>query len=399
MNQRTRVIQIFNDRSFCSHLFLSATVYPGSKWVPCCKASGTDIKSAPVSSVSYKQYVNSEHIHSVRKSLENKNQDSFCSACMDVENTGGVSDRMSNNDNWLKIIQDQDLYQPFIDLWDQTQKTGIRDGSPWHWYLFLDNTCQARCVMCDPTFSSSIEKEYARLDLPKIFFAKDQSNDRIVNDPDAVISEFKIHASQVRVLQLLGGEPTLSSQTLELLEWLIAHDYHKQIFIKINTNGIKIPQHWIETVAKFYKSQWSVSVDAIGELNRWIRYPTDWNQLNCNLDKLAHTGSYIMIKTAIHAMNAHYLPELYSWAQERNLRISWTFVQDPDAVSLSVLDDYQRQTLIDKYQNHPAFLAEIGQTIISHMQRAQTFNQDLMKFISALETVRPVKFQEVNQYF
>lgn len=400
-NIKEKIFKIFSSDHFCSHLFLDGTIYPGTKWVPCCKASGTKIGAESLISHKYEDYINGEFIKSLRSDLKNKKENDYCKACTNLEKVGAISDRIKNNLNMYKIINENNLEQQFVDIWNVYEKTGIKKGSPWHFYLFLDNTCQARCVMCDASFSSSIEKEYANLNLPNIFLARNQTNEKVVKNFPVIFEELKKHASSIKILQLLGGEPTISKDCLEILEWLVDNKYSENIFLKINTNGIVLPDKWIEVCKKFYKVQWSVSVDATGDLNTWIRYPTNWQKLQDNLKKITEQNFYYtMINTTVHAMNVHFLPELYQWTKEKNLPLNFVMAYSPKEITVHVLNESQRKSLKEKYTANKEWMQVYGAVVLKLIEEHPMIdNKKLLHFIEILEKVRPTLFEKVNPYF
>ena len=396
MNKQ-QIQDLLQSEHFCSHLALSATVYPGSRWVPCCKSNGETFVSVPLTQMTLQEYKSDQKFQSIKSDLANQTQNEFCRVCKDVEAAGGQSDRQSNNANWLRIISEQDLWQEF-DQWYQSEQAGQHGA--WHWYLFLDNQCQARCVMCDPVFSTALEKEYGILGWKQIQFAKDRSQDLTVNDPVRVVEEFKKHASQAKILQLLGGEPTLSQDGLDLLQWLVDQGFSQHMILKINTNGIKIPRKWLDVCQNFKQCQWSVSVDALGDLNHWIRYPTPWKNVETSIAELKQHGFFIMIKTTVHALNVHYIPEVYDWAKQQELLLHITPVFAPAELGLANLNNIQRYALIEKFRSNDAFYQAHGKVLIDYVDSNPCRGQEsLLTFIRQLQPHRPVPFDHVNEFF
>jgi hypothetical protein len=395
MNSREQVSQLLNSSKFCSYLEITGTVYPGGTRVPCCKASGSDIGSIPVSSISYQQYQHSDVIDSIRNDLAQRNSQSYCRACIAAENQGLASDRTNNNQNWLRYLDQTDQWNEFVQLVNTKQQ------GPWHWMLFLDNTCQARCVMCDSSFSTAIEQEYKKLNLPASFMTKIQPQKQAdATEIQQTLEDIKSSAHNIKMIQLLGGEPTLQKPCYDILQWLIENKHSENIAIKINTNGINLSQNWL-SMAQYFKSwQWTFSIDATGDLNTWIRYPTRWDTLTENINKARASGSTVIAKTTIHAMNVHFLPELWSWAQQQNLYWMYHFVEDPQDISVSVLTPAQRKQLIEKYNQYPEFVLSHGADIIKFVSSMPDRDPEpLLNFIQTLTPHRPGPFDQVNPYF
>jgi MoaA/NifB/PqqE/SkfB family radical SAM enzyme len=400
---KNKVKEILNSKNFCAYLYNHATIYPGAKWVPCNKSCGKDSKEmSPVATTTYEQYTNNEFIKKLKYDMDKNNPNSFCDPCFKDEALGINSSRIYNNQNLERIIEEWNLEDQFLDMWETRNNINKnKKDSPYHWQLYIDNICQARCVMCDHTFSSSIEKEYEKLNLPLSFFARVNSNNKIINDPNSIINEIKKHADSIKVLQILGGEPMLSDNCYNLLNYLNKEGHSNHIFLKINTNGITLPERYIDICKKFYKVQWTFSIDAFNELNHWIRYPTRWEKLCKNLERIKKENFYhVMIQSTVHAMNAHYLPELYDWVKQQKLHHYTIIVDEPNKISISCLTKKQRQALEKKYSKFVQFKKDHGDKILSHLNnKEQIKNTDLIYFIKKLEKERPSNFSDINEFF
>jgi len=107
-----------------------------------------------------------------------------------------------------------------------------------------------------------------------------------------------------------------------------------------------------------------------------------------------------MIQSTVHAMNVHYLPELWDWAKQQELHHHTIIVNAPNEISISSLTEKQRQALEKKYSISLQFKKEHGDKILIHLNNnKKTKNTDLIYFIKQLEKIRPSKFSVVNKFF
>ena len=81
-----------------------------------------------------------------------------CEYCKDIEETGGFSDRMHNND--------LPGYAP-VELKDNPTLTHVK---PTIVEIFAKNTCNFACTYCGPRLSSKIEQEMNRHDIHPLLF-------------------------------------------------------------------------------------------------------------------------------------------------------------------------------------------------------------------------------------
>ena len=119
-----------------------------------------------------------------------------------------------------------------------------------------------------------------------------------------------------------GGEPLLIKEHKTFLEEIIRQGYADKILVRYNTNGLIVNDEIIDLWKKFKKVKVGFSIDAVGERNWYIRYPSDWNTIVQNLHKLDNTPDNIQVSiaTAIQILNIKNLPELARWKVEQNFK-------------------------------------------------------------------------------
>jgi hypothetical protein len=99
------------------------------------------------------------------------------------------------------------------------------------------------------------------------------------------------------------------------------------------------------------------SVDATGDKNSFIRYPSKWDVANENIRKLLE-NPYIHgmnITCSIQWLNAPFLPEFYEWAVpltklKPHTTINQNFIVFPDYLSLNCASKEFKQGLSDIYE-------------------------------------------------
>jgi MoaA/NifB/PqqE/SkfB family radical SAM enzyme len=119
-----------------------------------------------------------------------------------------------------------------------------------------------------------------------------------------------------------GGEPLLIKEHKLFLEEIIRQGYADKILVRYNTNGLLVDDNIIELWKKFKKVKVGFSIDAVGDRNYYIRYPSDWATIERNLHKLDNTPDNIQVSiaTAIQILNIKHLPELAKWKIQQNFK-------------------------------------------------------------------------------
>jgi organic radical activating enzyme len=126
----------------------------------------------------------------------------------------------------------------------------------------------------------------------------------------------------LRQVYFAGGEPLMIKEHKQFLEEIIRQGYADKILVRYNTNGLLIDDEIITLWKKFKKVKVGFSIDAVGDRNYYIRYPSDWDTIERNLHKLDNTPDNIQVSiaTAIQILNIKHLPELAKWKIQQNFK-------------------------------------------------------------------------------
>ena len=181
------------------------------------------------------------------------------------------------------------------------------------------NMCNLACAMCSPYNSSLIEKEYEKLKgQHRIFEESDfPVRSQWYRDPDK-LKEIARELSSYNQIRFTGGEPTVNNYLIDFLTEVRKHN--TDIIIKLTTNGNNWPSKLHELLKEF-KTNISVSIDAYGEKNNYIRYPSNWNKIEKNIDKMLELPMRkIECGTTIASYNVHLMEELAQWVQVKGFQ-------------------------------------------------------------------------------
>lgn len=151
-------------------------------------------------------------------------------------------------------------------------------GIDLHW----DNTCNFKCVYCNPKQSSLIAQEQnvpvTRLDLANI---------------DKIINMVVKNQHKLKEIYLSGGEPLLIKHNLKLLSQISNTD----VPLRINSNiSVANEKNLIFLEIKRFKNVlWTISADTMGEKYNYIRSGGDWDIFIKNLNNITKLGHGIRL--------------------------------------------------------------------------------------------------------
>lgn len=227
---------------------------------------------------------NSDYLKKLRLSLIKGEKVNTCSRCYMQEELGYSSMRnQKNKDNLVR----------------STNADGSLNYLPTNLELHFGNLCNLGCKMCSQQFSHTIGKELLKMgeqDPDFLKWVKRESG--VVNnwtgELDVVYDWFKNEkikksifsfvSEHVEDLNIIGGEPTVIKEFYELLEFCYNAKTLKDKRVLINSNMTNTNPKLTNWLGEMKKWMIAASIDGVGERNRYIRYPADWNSIVKNLE-------------------------------------------------------------------------------------------------------------------
>jgi len=329
--------------NFCVMPFIHAFVTPNTI-SPCCAYTNN------LQYNSKQQYWASEQLKNIQKNMLNNVRDQGCNICWKKEDRGYSSLRQHSNEIYKahtnQIKNNQEIDQPF------------------YLDLRLGNLCNLKCRMCISEWSSQIADEIISnpaedwIDTPK---------QKIIDLGDDAWQLLDQWIPQVRRVFMTGGEPTIIKHNLEYIEKIIQTGRSKEVELIFTTNATNINQKFIEIGRQFKSVSYNVSVDAVGELARYIRYPSDWHTIEDNLRNIGHGVS---LNTTIQWLNMTRLNEIFDFIEHCGIPfggIWFQLVTDPAYLDPIHAPRFMKEKCIsdiDNFLNRPFLQDEKYQNIL-----------------------------------
>jgi len=274
--------------NFCIMPFVHSFVTPNII-SPCC-AYTNQIKLH-----SKTQYWSSEQLKNIQQNMLNNVRDTGCNVCWEKEDRGYSSLRQHSNQ----------IYATHIDQIKQNNK----QNNPFYLDLRLGNLCNLKCRMCTSEWSSQIAGEI--LDNPNEEWI-DTPKQKIIeldNDTWELLDQW---IPYVRRVFMTGGEPTIIKRNLDYINKIIISGQSRNVELIFTTNATNINQNFIDIGKNFKSVSYNVSIDAVGELANYIRYPSNWQTINDNLKKI---GTGVSLNTTIQWLNMTRLNEIFEFIE------------------------------------------------------------------------------------
>lgn len=267
------------------------------------------------------QVWNSKFMRDTRLQLLNDQVPTSCTKCFQEEANGITSKRQWETEVWNEHLDMDNIVST-------TAEDGSLPVSIPYFDLRLGNLCQLKCVMCSPHDSSSWIKDW-KLQYPKyksIELKQDQGWDSKYDytwyQKGNFLDTMKEQAQFIKELYFAGGEPLLIPEHYKILQFMVDTGNAGNCMLRYNSNGLELPEKLLELWSHFKEVRFNFSIDAVGDKNHYIRYPSDWNTIVKNLHILDNTPDNIIVNIAcaVQLLNIMYLPELAKWKISQNFK-------------------------------------------------------------------------------
>lgn len=309
-------------QTFCILPFLHLFVDERGMLYPCCRSVDTlrpnvDGRRKPLRIYDPEPLEtawNSQYMKQLRRDLVAGRRPAPCRRCYAYEDLGVKSHRQSANpENHHHLAGILNRLRDDGSLPLDLKSVDIR----------LGNHCNLRCRMCSPTSTKALIGEWKKL------HGWDESHPYIaeVRHLDWYAQEefwrsLEGHAENVERLHFAGGEPLLIDSMFRFLERLVTAGASRRITLSYNTNLTLLPPQVFDLWPRFAGVKVTVSVDGHGEVNSFIRYPSDWQTLDRNLVCLDNNArrlncSDLSFNTTVQVYNVLRLTELLDYTLAR----------------------------------------------------------------------------------
>lgn len=333
--QKQKIIKIVEEKTgsktFCALPWIHMATRPNGDSRLCCVTNASGAKTgvydvglvkkengepANFGKDSLLEAWNNDYMKSVRKTMLEGNIPASCTKCFEEEANGVVSKRLWEHYEWNKKGLD------LKELVDNTSENGEVPDKIKYLDLRLGHTCNLKCVMCSPHDSSRWTQDYDQLIsktkstivLKQIGWRPEEFNNRWYEKPE-FWDEIFDQIPNIEELYFAGGEPLMIKEHKRFLEEIIARGYASKIQLRYNSNGILIDQKMINIWTNFKQVRFAFSIDALGDRNFYIRYPTEWADIEKSLRMLDNTPDniHVSIACAVQVLNVKHIVDFAKW--------------------------------------------------------------------------------------
>ena len=159
-----------------------------------------------------------------------------------------------------------------------------------------------------------------------------------------------------------------------------------------------MPNSLLELLSKFRKVEVTLSIDAIGMQNEYLRFPSNWNKIKNNVRKLSNLENvYFEINTVVSSLNVHLLDEIIKWGQELEVtRHQFLPVLDPNILHPRLATKEQKDKFLQTYNQYKHIdtikLSRCKNFVLK--PQAQSLLNDMTDFLDRLDKSRKTNWRD-----
>lgn len=286
------------DDHFCYYPWVNIDINEQRNYRPCCKYNNLIANNL-------RDYQNSPELAQLKQDFLDGKKPEGCVRCWRDEDAGVESNRQRY---WKTTLE-----ETVPDL-DKLKSLSMPFG----------NICNLTCRTCKSYSSSKWLNEDKKL--KKHFPEHKVWPHNKYYQTSNFLEEAKSLSKHLVLLEIPGGEPFLTGLDvqLEYLDFLIEHNAHN-ITLHYTTNVTLFPQPELwERWSKFKKVDIQLSIDGIGSVFEYTRYPGNWDEVYINIKKYQqkqkeNDNIHLSISHTVSALNIFYLDKFIQWCRDEEL--------------------------------------------------------------------------------
>jgi sulfatase maturation enzyme AslB (radical SAM superfamily) len=305
-------------------------------------------------------------------------QHSGCQKCYQEEQAGWTTLRQYAN-RWYDQVDQQQL---------------------WHVELRLGNYCNLKCIMCSPGSSSSISVE--RQQHKELFktvniypYTPEMPHYWETIEFQQFSAEF---LSQLKRINITGGEPFMIPEVLIVLDRLMP--VRDTVNVSFNTNLTILTEKILSRLEQFNNLEVSVSLEGIGEMNDYLRYPSKWEQIQEHIATIQTRipNAHVSVNHTFQHASVYSLPALSEFCKKNKISLHLTLVQGNEYLGLNSVPK-QDLTKLSNWVTTTTTLDHAQKQFIKNIIESAVFNLNLYvqyrDYVSVLDTIRKTDYNQV----
>jgi len=335
-----------NKEIFCNSPWYELHIYWDGALAFCCHATPNipyDESLKPtynIKNMSIREWYNSQAMRQARLNMLGNQQWNHCDRCWHEESVAFTSRRHRSNQKSVIFRQNfDDSFQQspgYNKFKHSLENDGAYNGMPVDLHIDLGNYCNLACKMCNPYASSRIATQHRQWGI-----LDDSTEDWTLNQ--AVWNQFKqelASISQLKNIHFMGGETLIQPKFQDLIDFLVEQN-RTDVCISFVTNGTSYDSLLVEKLKLFPRVGIEVSIEAMDQVNDYVRQGTDTQlvieNINKYLDNCNGSSITLTLRPAPGLLTVKSYWQVIEYALQQKLLIKSNLCTDPAFLHINIL--------------------------------------------------------------
>ncbi len=308
-------------KNFCALPFHHLMIRSDGTCQICCQHQTAPAHAVNINRTDVDTWLSGPYVQEVRGMFLADQRPPGCAACWTQEDIGAASMRTRSAREYE--ILGVDTAHPRVENLE----------------IDLGNLCNLKCLMCSEKNSSALLAENRKLGINKIEQQDMDWTDLGYKQVQKLIQQ------RPKVLNIRGGEPLYNRRLLDLVEE-IPDEQARTMVLHITTNATVWNQRWHTALRRFRIIRMMFSVDAVGDLYEYMRFPAVWTEVEKNITDICQLPN---VRPLVHAvvqnLNISRLDRLIDWCHDRSLYLEFEHLSRDMSTGQSITEHLQIQNL------------------------------------------------------
>lgn len=323
----------------CTYPFIQMSTTTSGEYQACCVAK--EQKEYTFKNTTPMKFFNSEFMKTLRADMTKGEMtntiDTSCSKCFEQEKLYGNSKRLDSHKHW---IHGSEKVQKIIDTVNDNNEIDLKPQDIDHFKIkIFGNLCNLRCQMCTPHASSALAAELKKYGVYKGPVRKNHY-DKV--NKDELYKDLRIILPVLREFEIVGGEPLIMDDALEMIEWIVRNGYAENTEFRIITNASVSNIEFFSLMKHFKKATFIVSLDGYGKKDEYIRNKTIWEEKVETIHNMIYSDIEVTWSNTIQLLNIGYLDEIQKFYEELKQQYPNKAIYPPHLNNVLMYPSYMR---------------------------------------------------------
>jgi sulfatase maturation enzyme AslB (radical SAM superfamily) len=249
-----------------------------------------------------------------------------------------------------------------------------------------DNVCNLKCIMCSGYYSSAWREDEVKLGIRVDQKTKPTKHNPVVLDLDL---------TNINSVYFNGGEPLMTRDHINVLNRIIEAGRAGETNVSYSSNGTFPLTDEMQSIwSQFSSVTMYFSIDAVGSVYEYVRYPGIWSEVDCNLREFKQVPNLrATVLTTIGLHNVLYFDELDTWARTNEYEI---YVQDTNGRSQLTMRNFPakfKDHLVNYLNQLPESVAK--QNLLSMSNHIVGFDNRWVSYLNQIDHARDTSWRTV----